>query len=132
MKSGKQRRLELKAERQKKEVKKLSLKGGEKRKEVPSGIATCNPEKLAPYNSYGEPVFVTRGYYSDIPFQCQGCGVKEVWRATQQKWWYEVAKGNVESTATRCRLCRRKERERKACARKASEEGMEKKRVLQT
>jgi hypothetical protein len=52
-----------------------------------------NREALAPYNSYGEPDFVTRGYYVDRTFQCACCGTEETWRATQQKWWYEVAKG---------------------------------------
>ena len=43
MKSGKQRRTELKAERSKKKAKKCSLKGVEKREEIPSGITPCNP-----------------------------------------------------------------------------------------
>ena len=47
----------------------------------------------APNNSYGVPCFVERGYYQDLPFTCVGCGSKEIWRAAQQKWWYEVAKG---------------------------------------
>ena len=58
--------------------------------------APCNPELLAPYNSYGAPRFVYRGYYVDEPFKCASCGEEGVWRATQQKWWYEVAKGHVE------------------------------------
>jgi Probable zinc-ribbon domain len=67
-----------------------------------------NESALAPYNSYGDPEFVRAGHYSDRPFRCRDCGKDEVWTARQQKWWYEVAKGYVYSTAVRCRACRRK------------------------
>lgn len=70
-----------------------------------------DPEALAPYNSYGVPKFVETGYYVDLPFTCQDCGKEEVWAAEQQKWWYEVAKGTVYSTAARCRACRQSRRE---------------------
>ena len=92
-------------------------------------MAPCNPELLAAYNSYGQPQFVYRGYYIDIPFECGQCGKQEIWRATQQKWWYEVAKGHVESRAKLCRNCRRVERERKTEARRVHLEGVEKKRM---
>lgn len=65
---------------------------------------------LAPSNSYGEPAFVRRGYYVDVHFICSDCGSREVWAAAQQKWWYEVAKGYVYSTAARCLACRRQRR----------------------
>jgi hypothetical protein len=65
---------------------------------------------LEPYNSYGSPDFVRRGYYLDVPFRCVDCNVEQVWTATQQKWWYEVAKGYVYSTAKRCLPCRQKRR----------------------
>lgn len=97
---------------------------------MPAGTAPCNPALLAPYNSYGVPAFVERGYYMDVPFQCCECQKQEVWRATQQKWWYELAKGNVESRANRCNACRRKERERKAQARGVHLEGLAKKRAI--
>jgi len=72
-----------------------------------------NREALAPYNSYGEPHFVARGYYVDQTFECARCDAVETWRAAQQKWWYEVAKGQVYSTARFCTKCRRKRREGK-------------------
>jgi hypothetical protein len=87
-----------------------------------------NPEALAPHNSYGEPGFVTRGFYTDRPFECIDCGKAEVWTAAQQKWWYEVAKGDVFTTARRCRACRRRERERRAEARRVHLEGLARKR----
>jgi len=82
---------------------------------------------LAPNNSYGAPAFVTRGYYVDEPFRCQGCGKDEVWTATQQKWWYEVAKGYAWSTARLCRPCRRAEQARRAEARRVHLEGVARK-----
>ena len=51
-----------------------------------------------------------RGHYVDEPFVCQGCGTSQIWTAAQQKWWYEVAKGSVFSTARLCRSCRQQER----------------------
>lgn len=91
--------------------------------DLPVGAVPCRPERLAPNNSYGT-AFMLRGYYLDLPFQCRDCGSQEVWRARQQQWWYEVAKGEVNSTATRCRACRRKERERQAEARRLQQQGL--------
>ena len=76
-----------------------------------------NESALKPANSYGAPQFVSRGYYEDVPFRCKICGKDEIWTAMQQKWWYEVAKGFIYSTAVRCRACRRKEQARKKDAR---------------
>ncbi len=76
----------------------------------PAGAVRVNADALAPYNSYGQPPFVARGWYVDSRFRCRDCGRDEVWRAAQQKWWYEVAKGSVESTAVQCRACRRARR----------------------
>ena len=94
---------------------------------TPPGLVPVTVESLAPYNSYGTPSFVARGYYEDMPFTCASCGAAQVWRAAQQKWWYEVAKGSVESGANRCSSCRRIERERRAQARGVHLEGIEKK-----
>ena len=66
---------------------------------------------LARFNSWGYPEFVCGGYYVDQAFECAYCGAPEIWRAAQQKWWYEVAKGAVYSTAKYCINCRRKRRE---------------------
>lgn len=125
MKSNKQRRTEIKATRLKREAAKPILKDGENQKEIPTGSAPCNPENLAPSNSYGTPDFVQRGYYLDLLFCCASCQLQEVWRATQQKWWYEVAKGHVLSHAKLCNACRRSERERKVEARRIHLEGLE-------
>lgn len=91
--------------------------------------APVNPALLARANSYGVPDFVTRGYYLDSEFVCKDCGTREVWRATQQKWWYEVVKGHPYANAVRCRSCRKVERARLEAARSASEEGRRKKQI---
>ncbi len=124
MKSNKQRRVEIKATRLKRDAAKPVLKGGEDQKEIPTGSAPCNPENLAPFYSYDAPDFVIRGYYLDVLFRCASCQEQEVWRAIRQKWWYEVAKGNVESRAKLCKVCRHAERERKAAARRVHLEGL--------
>jgi hypothetical protein len=82
---------------------------------------------LAPHNSYGVPDFVRRGYYLDSEFRCAGCGSHQVWTAKQQKWWFEVAKGFAYSAAKLCRPCRRRERARRAEARRVHLEGVARK-----
>ena len=83
---------------------------------------------LAPDNSLGTPDFVALGVYIDRPFTCKKCAKLEVWTGPQQKWWYETAKGNVWTTATMCRPCRRNEQARKAAARKVHLEGLARKK----
>lgn len=107
--SGKRRQLENEARR-------LERERREKDEAVARGVAV-DPAALAPSNSYDAPAFKTRGYYVDEPFVCQSCGIDQVWTAEQQKWWYEVAKGDVFSFASRCRPCRRREKELKEQAR---------------
>lgn len=99
------------------------------RKTLPPGAVAVNEAALAPNNSYGAPDFVMRGYYLDQPFKCTNCGKEEVWKASQQKWWYEVAKGFAYSTAKLCHACRRKEQARKAEARRVHQEGLARKKA---
>jgi hypothetical protein len=94
------------------------------------GSAPVSPEFLASDNSYDTPEFARRGYYLDQPFVCIDCAKQETWTATQQKWWFEVAKGGVWTTARRCRPCRRRERERVAEHKRVSEEGKQRKAKL--
>jgi Probable zinc-ribbon domain len=127
MKSGKQRRREIIANRKKRAVKRAALPNVVGFRARPYTFVPVNEELLAPDNSYGAPDFVGRGYYIDIPFRCVDCAKEEIWTGTQQKWWYEVAKGFVYSTAIRCRACRRRERDRRAEARRVHLEGMARK-----
>src|SRR5262245_52609695 len=128
MKSGKQRRAELKTKQKQREAKKKSLATARRSTPHPIGIARVNESLLAPYKSYGVPGFVMRGYYQDVPFRCQVCAKEETWTAAQQKWWYEVAKGYVYSTAKFCRPCRKKGQARRAEQRRVHLEGVARKK----
>ena len=126
MKSGKQRRAEIRARRKKRAAK--SARAAKAAALSAHRMIPVNDALLAPNNSYGVPDFVSRGYYLDVPFRCMDCGAEETWTGAQQKWWYEVAKGFVYSTAIRCRACRRKERKRRDEARRIHLEGATQKR----
>ena len=108
--SGKRRHRE-------RESKRAALVERDKLDALARGVAV-NPDALAPNKSISQPDFITRGYYVDRPFACQACGIQQVWTAAQQKWWYEVAKGDVFSTAKHCRPCRQQERARRDEARR--------------
>ena len=101
-----------------------------------SGINTCDPDikpppdaifadhaHLAHNNAYDSlPLF-----YVDKVLSCRNCGKEEVWSAQQQKWWYEIAKGNINSKAIHCRACRDMEKKRRDKARKIHLEGLKRK-----
>jgi predicted RNA-binding Zn-ribbon protein involved in translation (DUF1610 family) len=70
-------------------------------------------------------------YYRDEVFVCRDCGQECVWKAEDQQWWYERCHASDRKVAVRCPECRKKEHERKAKARQASETGMAKKRARQ-
>lgn len=57
---------------------------------------------LAHVNTYG----ALPDYYIDRPFTCRRCGKREIWRAADQKWYYEVAKGHIDARAVECHACR--------------------------
>jgi hypothetical protein len=137
MKSNRQRRVEINAQRreennarrEKKRANAELAKANAERRRRLAGKVLVNEARLRPTNSYSTPDFVLREYYEDKPFQCKDCGKGEVWTATQQKWWYEVAQGDVWTTAIRCRACRRKEAARRAAARKVQQEGQARKQA---
>jgi hypothetical protein len=132
MKSGKQRRVEISARRKKRALKRSAIAKAVELRNTPSRMVPVNEELLAPNNSYGAPAFVRRGYYIDIAFRCVDCGKEEVWTGSQQKWWYEIAKGFVYSSAVRCRACRRKEQARRNEARRVHLEGVARKNQART
>ena len=45
-------------------------------------------------------------FYLDLPFTCRKCGKKEIWKARDQKWYYEEAKGHIDARAVECHDCR--------------------------
>ena len=135
MKSNKQKRSEISARKAAKREKEEILAAQvarEARLEFlrlarARGELSVDTTKLSKTNSYSIPAFVERGTYAPIEFACKMCGKVETWTAEQQKWWYEIAKGDVFTTATMCRPCRRKERARRDEARRAQLEGMARK-----
>ncbi|WP_395505924.1 zinc-ribbon domain containing protein [Ectopseudomonas hydrolytica] len=106
MKSNKQRRREIRQARERRKVKKATPARPSTRLAAPADSVPVDRSNLAPYNSYGDPIFVRRGWYEDQAFTCHDCGVQQTWTAAQQKWWYEGCEGQVYSTAIRCRACR--------------------------
>ena len=89
----------------------------------PAGAVMADPTQLAHNNTYGRlPQF-----YVDKIVVCRDCGTEELWRAERQKWWYEVAKGNINTDAVYCRACRQKMKARKSATRRIHLEGLAKK-----
>jgi hypothetical protein len=70
-------------------------------KRHPTAIA-ADPSRLQHINTYG---FLPE-YYIDRPFTCRQCGKREIWRAADQKWYYEEAKGHIDAKAVECHGCR--------------------------
>lgn len=132
MKSNRQRKSEISAHRAEKRLGASIAKTIDERARRLEAQILVNPSNLKPTNSYSIPDFVEREFYVDKPFTCKDCGKEEVWSATQQKWWYEVAHGDVWTTATRCKACRRKEAARKSEARKVHLDGLAKKHANKT
>ncbi|NTW56665.1 MAG: hypothetical protein HGB20_06440 [Chlorobiaceae bacterium] len=63
---------------------------------------SSDKSKLAHINTYVQlPEF-----YIDMPFTCRDCGKEEIWKAADQKWYYEEMKGHIDARAVRCHDCR--------------------------
>jgi len=90
---------------------------------LPPGAVPADPAQLAHNNTYARwPRF-----YLDRVIKCRSCGKEEVWPADLQKWWYEVAKGSINTDAVYCRACRNEAKARKAEARKVHLDGLARK-----
>ena len=111
MKSNKQRRLEImKKRRRKSELEKQKF------------LKTLNPYNFKPRESvnadhsklaHNSHYCVLPLFYIDKEFKCRDCNAYSTWTAKSQKWWYEIAKGRIESYAIHCRDCRIKRKEKK-------------------
>ena len=93
--------------------------------EPPPGSVMADLKELSHNNTYG----LLPRFYIDKVVVCRKCGKEEVWPAERQKWWYEVAKGNINTDAVYCKECRNKENERKNEARRVHFEGLKKKKT---
>lgn len=67
----------------------------------PSSIP-ADSSRLSHINTYG---FLPE-FYVDRAFICRKCGKREIWRAVDQKWYYEEVKGHTDATAVECHDCR--------------------------
>ncbi len=74
--------------------------------DVPKDAILVDPDAISSRSAFPNiPI-----WYEDKAFVCKECRRREVWTARQQHWWYEVAKGEIESTAVLCRACRLRKR----------------------
>lgn len=123
-KSGRQRRLEIRERRRQRALAATHLStAADATRRWAEGAVAANAAELAHNNTYG----ILPLFYVDLAFTCRDCGSAELWTAKQQKWWYEEAKGNINSIAVRCRPCRRREQERQAEARRVHQAGLARK-----
>ena len=112
MKSGKQRRKEIKTKRLKKAEEEsglLKTLSYEKAKLSSLSVVESDLSQLVHNNTCA----TLPRFYIDTAFVCIECGIHDLWTAKSQKWWYEIAKGSIWSTASRCSTCRKKRREKK-------------------
>ncbi len=66
----------------------------------------ADPKKLDHINTHGD----LPEYYVDRSFECRTCGKPQVWKAADQKWYYEEAKGHIDAKAVECRPCRKRKK----------------------
>ncbi len=84
------------------EADRISRLPAEQQRTHPSAVAS-DLEKLDHINTYGE----RPDYYIDQPFLCRRCGKREIWKALDQKWYFEEAKGHIDAKAVECHACRK-------------------------
>ena len=123
MKSNKQKKCLLGEKRQKKKLDTLS-------DSMASGLKNGSIQPVDKVKVFSKIVLpLIPDYYRDKAFVCIDCDRHQLWTAKQQKWWYEEANGEIETTAIRCRECRNKEQQRKEQASKVHLEGLKNKKT---
>lgn len=83
---------------------------------LPSGAVRADPRK----QEFCPICHVPRYFYEDIERECLQCGERFVFSGAEQKHWYEVLKFHFDSTAIRCKACRRKRRSLKLIERQVA------------
>ena len=91
------------SERELKEAKRIASMHPDVQKTHPSA-QNADHSKMNHINTYG----CLPEFYIDSPFLCQDCGKEEIWKAKDQKWFIEEAKGHIDAKAIRCHDCRMK------------------------
>ncbi len=79
----------------------LSLSPAQQRNHL--STLAVDHSKLSHVNTYGS----LPDFYLDTPFTCRKCGNREIWKAKDQKWYYEEAKGHIDAIAVKCHACRK-------------------------
>jgi len=80
-------------------------------------------EQMERLDAYGVPTFVARGYYLDIESPASiAANIKP--GKPHKKMVVEIAHGNVESRAVRCRACRKIEHDRRDRAKILHQKGL--------
>ena len=92
---------------------------------LPPGAVPADHAALKHNNTYGP----LPRFYVDKIVVCRNCGKEEVWPAERQKWWSEVARGNINTEAVLCRSCRAAKKAKRAEARHIHLDGLARKRV---
>ena len=87
------------------EAKRVAALHPDVQRQHPSAVE-ADQSRLEHINTYG----ALPDYYIDRPFKCRDCGKEEIWRAEDQKWYFEEAKGHIDARAVRCRACRKLEK----------------------
>ncbi|MES2931876.1 MAG: zinc-ribbon domain containing protein [Pseudomonadota bacterium] len=126
MKSGKQRKQEIMDKRRGRLSRAAKTGINATPYLLPRGAIFSNTTLLSetyPYSCL--PLF-----YEDRAFNCRDCGIAQIWSAKQQRWWYEQARGHIDSVAVRCRHCRQVEGQRKTEARRIHLAGLKAKQGL--
>jgi hypothetical protein len=70
---------------------------------------SADHSKLTHINTYGS----LPDFYLDRPFICRQCGKRKIWKAKDQKWYYEEAKGHIDAVAIECNECRKAKKQGK-------------------
>ena len=69
-------------------------------------VIQADRSKQRKHNSRSAPT-----HYEDKTVRCSGCGRRILWRAEQQRYWYEEMKASVQANINlRCDRCRKRGR----------------------
>jgi hypothetical protein len=88
--------------RELREAERVSRLTPAQQKNHPSAVS-ADHRKLSHINTYG----TLPEFYLDRPFICRKCGKQQIWKAKDQKWYYEKAKGHTDAFAVECHACRK-------------------------
>jgi hypothetical protein len=89
-------------EKQLREAERVLRLSPTQQKNHPSAVP-ADHSKLSHINTYGS----LPDFYLDRPFTCRRCGKREIWKARDQQWYYEEAKGHIDAVAVECHACRK-------------------------